>query len=168
MGDIALLAVFIYTGAGAARLARFNVMAHRSSDSVSHHFIGLPIPLAAGTLVSLIIAHHSMGSPALVRHGSIFTVMLILAYLMVSNIRYRTFKGVHLTLKPVLVLVAVFATLSFGLMMIGVSPALMLIVTSGGYIFLGLVEELVFFKKRQVEDQTKKATQVEEQTAVAP
>lgn len=148
MGDLALLAVFVYTGAGAARLARFNVMAHRE-HGVSAHFIGLPIPLAAATLVSLVIAHHSLGSGPVVKHGSVLALVIILSYLMVSNVRYRNFKGVHLSWRPIAIIGALLGSLIIVFGVLGVSASLMLIVLCGGYILVGLLEEVLFFKKRR-------------------
>ncbi len=151
MGDWALLAVFVYTGAGAARLARFNVLAHRE-QGVSAHFIGLPIPLAAATIVSLVIAHHSLGSDPVALHGSVLLVVVILAYLMVSNVRYRTFKGVHPSWRLLIVLGLSLGGLIITFGVLGVSASLMLIILCGGYILLGLLEEVLFFKKRRAQN----------------
>ena len=43
---------------GALRLARFNVLAARGDKGSSRFFVGLPIPLAAGAIVALVIAHY--------------------------------------------------------------------------------------------------------------
>lgn len=161
MGDMALLPVFLYTGAGAARLARFNVMAHRE-QGVSAHFIGLPIPLAAATIVSLVIAHHSLGSGPVVKHGSVLAVVVILSYLMVSNVRYRNFKGVHLSWRPIAVIGGLLGGLIIAFEVLGVSASLMLIVLCGAYILLGLLEEVLFFKKRRQQSSSNQAsTQIE-------
>src|SRR5438445_10565341 len=53
----------IYAACGAIRLARFNVLAH-SEAGVHRFFVGLPIPLAAGMLVSLVIAVQQPRAPA--------------------------------------------------------------------------------------------------------
>src|SRR5438445_11106679 len=52
----------IYAACGAIRLARFNVIAHAESGT-QRYFIGLPIPLAAGMLVSLVIGLHGLRAP---------------------------------------------------------------------------------------------------------
>jgi len=44
----------VYAACGAIRLARFNVLAHAESGT-QRYFVGLPIPLAAGMLVALVI-----------------------------------------------------------------------------------------------------------------
>src|SRR6266498_918430 len=68
-------------------------------------FLGLPIPLAAGALVSIVIAHYrAFGSIGDVSTRiSIAFVVGLLSFLMVSTIRYRTFKDVHLSTKSLFV-----------------------------------------------------------------
>src|SRR6202045_312379 len=74
----------IYAACGAIRLARFNVLAHAEHGS-QRYFIGLPIPLAAGMLVALVIALNSLGSPAeAVGLWPIAVLVLALSFLMVS------------------------------------------------------------------------------------
>src|ERR1043166_3091356 len=53
LGAFGIIISGIYASCGAIRLARFNVLAH-SEAGVQRFFVGLPIPLAAGTLVSQI------------------------------------------------------------------------------------------------------------------
>src|SRR5256714_3994823 len=55
LGFAGIAIAAIYAACGAIRLARFNVLAH-SEAGVHRFFVGLPIPLAAGMLVSLVIA----------------------------------------------------------------------------------------------------------------
>src|SRR5437762_439008 len=54
LGTMGMVICAIYAACGAIRLARFNVLAH-SEAGVQRFFVGLPIPLAAGTLVSLVV-----------------------------------------------------------------------------------------------------------------
>src|SRR5438874_3642518 len=62
LGFAGILIAAVYASCGAIRLARFNVMAH-AEGGVPRFFIGLPIPLAAGMLVSLVIALQRKRSP---------------------------------------------------------------------------------------------------------
>src|SRR5712672_4723599 len=55
LGFLGMAIAAVYAACGAIRLARFNVLA-RSEAGVQRFFVGLPIPLAAGMLVSLVIA----------------------------------------------------------------------------------------------------------------
>src|SRR3954466_4449456 len=60
LGGIVICAIF--AACGAIRLARFNVIAHAESGT-QRYFVGLPIPLAAGMLVALVIALHNLRAP---------------------------------------------------------------------------------------------------------
>src|SRR5438445_4973337 len=62
MGTGGIAISSIYAACGAIRLARFNVIAHAESGT-QRYFIGLPIPLAAGMLVSLVIALNNLRAP---------------------------------------------------------------------------------------------------------
>src|ERR1700694_3066999 len=53
----------IYAACGAIRLARFNVLAHADTAGAARYFVGLPIPLAAGMLVSLVLALQHLHGP---------------------------------------------------------------------------------------------------------
>ena len=103
LGLVGLLVSFGFTACGALRLARFNVLAHATDHSGStRFFIGLPIPLAAGMIVSMVIAHHGMRGGDPLGTGAqvpIAIVVSVLALLMVSTLRYRTFKDVRLNRK---------------------------------------------------------------------
>jgi len=91
LGKLGWLAAFLYTAATALRLARFNTQTH---DSDRRYFQGLPSPAAAGIIASMVwvssvyeIDGFMMAVPA-----AILTVLI--AGLMVSRIRYHSFKGV--------------------------------------------------------------------------
>ena len=73
--------------AGGFRLARFNVQLVGFEKSF---FIGLPIPSCALTLASFVLAFYNNGYPENISK-IIIPMILILSYLMVSNIRYETF-----------------------------------------------------------------------------
>src|SRR5262245_49388140 len=58
-----LIAAFLFVAAGAVRLARFNVLSMGESGKPTKpgkYIIGLPIPGAAGILISLVIANHAI------------------------------------------------------------------------------------------------------------
>ena len=84
------LVAFFYTACGALRLARFNTQAGVADK---RFFQGLASPAAAGTLVSTIWFLESRGIEA----GSVAWPMLVLTVmlgtLMVSRVRYASFKG---------------------------------------------------------------------------
>jgi CDP-diacylglycerol--serine O-phosphatidyltransferase len=95
---------FMFLICGALRLARFNVQATRpralaegTGKVDKKNFVGLPIPAAAGLLAALV---HFAPRPLIsyggywsaVYSGSIMALVAILAVLMVSTIRYSSFK----------------------------------------------------------------------------
>ena len=147
MGIGGIVICSIFAACGAIRLARFNVLAH-SETGAQRYFVGLPIPLAAGMLVALVIALNSLGSPdETVGLWPIAVLVLALSFLMVSTIRYRTFKEAGLNPRTLLVFLLVIA--------VGVAvairgrPSLVLLVYFSFYILLGLGEELLFGRRRR-------------------
>lgn len=97
---------FLYLFTGAFRLARFNV---QSAGDRSDGYQGLPIPIAAMTLASLIIFKYQTW---LIVEDAIWLIILfILSVLMASQIRYR-WPQVNLdgNLKDKLISVSIFVT----------------------------------------------------------
>jgi CDP-diacylglycerol--serine O-phosphatidyltransferase len=89
-GRIGLLAVFLYTVCGALRLARFNV---QTSNSDGRFFSGLPIPAAAAVIASIVLLdHHILRIGKEIKPLLILVITYSLAALMVSTIKYRSFK----------------------------------------------------------------------------
>lgn len=93
LGKLGWLAAFIFTAAGALRLARFNTQVLVADK---RYFQGLPIPAAAGVLASMVWL--CVDSEILGNIVSMITAILaiIIAILMVSNIRYYSFKEIDL------------------------------------------------------------------------
>ncbi|HTP26661.1 MAG TPA: CDP-diacylglycerol--serine O-phosphatidyltransferase [Anaeromyxobacteraceae bacterium] len=143
LGFFGLFLSFAFATCGALRLARFNVLAHRSERSNSRFFVGLPIPLAAGAIVSIVIAQYrAFGaiSEASTR-APIAAVVALLSFLMVSTIRYRTFKDVHLSPKSL----AVFGLMCLGGLAVGIATraSFVMVVYMGAYIVMGLAEWVI-------------------------
>lgn len=93
---------FIYLLCGAVRLARFNVITnpllHRAETESSKDFVGLPIPAAAGTVASLVLllVNFAKNDRELRQLTVALPLLLILvAFLMVSTVRYPSFKQVN-------------------------------------------------------------------------
>jgi CDP-diacylglycerol--serine O-phosphatidyltransferase len=144
MGFMGLFLSFAFAACGALRLARFNVLAARGDKASHRFFTGLPIPLAAGALVSVVIAHYRhFGAPtAPTTHVPIAIGVTLLSFLMVSTVRYRTFKDTHLTVKSV----ATFGFVLAAAVAIGLATraSFVLLVFAGAYILMGLVESIFF------------------------
>lgn len=147
LGVTGLWIAFAFVACGALRLARFNVLAQ--NDGPSSHFVGLPIPVAAGTLAALVIAHHGA-------HGAVqlsadarmplAVLMVVLSALMVSTVRYRTFKQVRFTPRSSVVLVAVVA---FGVLITkALGPAYLVAAFALAYLAAGALETAVLLPGR--------------------
>lgn len=91
-GKLGALFCAMYVVFGAIRLARFNIMSTHTEPSV---FIGIPIPGAAVVLTMWVLTYLSYDF----LHGFEIFMLLslgLLSFLMVSNIRYPSFKKVDL------------------------------------------------------------------------
>ena len=89
----------IYLLCGAFRLARFNCLAAMPSSSVSKDFLGFPIPSAAGLVASLtlLIIHFNEKEKSLGHWNYLIAVVLVfLSAMMVSTVRYPSFKSLGL------------------------------------------------------------------------
>lgn len=109
-GTFGWLAASLYLTCGALRLARFNVQL----DNVEkRHFIGLPIPAAAEVVASTVMLYYFFGGEgATYRHMIVLVMVYALAGLMVSNIRYFSFKEIYIHRRqPFWVLVLVIVAL---------------------------------------------------------
>lgn len=89
LGKVGWLAAFLYAAATALRLARFNIQV-----TDKKYFQGLPCPSAAGMVASVIwmgASYEVAGATIAVPLG---VLSLLLASLMVSTIRYSSFKSI--------------------------------------------------------------------------
>lgn len=93
MGKLGWLAAFIYAAGAGLRLARFNVQVGVSDK---RYFRGLPSPAAAALVMGFIWVLHSYGVPG--REISILALVVTVSagVLMVSNVRFRSFKDLDL------------------------------------------------------------------------
>lgn len=96
-GRLGWLAAFLFVACGALRLARFNVQVNTVE---SKRFVGLPIPAAACMVASTVLLFHHLDrlpqeffqAPLMFKRLAIITLIYLLAFLMVSNFRYYSFK----------------------------------------------------------------------------
>jgi CDP-diacylglycerol--serine O-phosphatidyltransferase len=144
----------LFVCAGAMRLARFNVLSRRE-EAAGHkapgkYTLGLTLPTAASVLVLMVIVAHNAGSYRLISQGFVAVVVLVLSYLMVSRIRFRSFKDIRLTKKTVgLLLLAAGSWVV--VVMNGVDKALLFLLMITAYIALGLTETVILMKRHFVE-----------------
>ncbi len=85
------LAAFFYTAAAAMRLARFNVP---SPDEDKRYFTGLPSPTAAALMIGMVWIWHDTGFSGQTFRVPAFILTITAGALMVSNIKYLTFKEI--------------------------------------------------------------------------
>jgi CDP-diacylglycerol--serine O-phosphatidyltransferase len=103
LGRLGWAAGFVFVSAGAIRLARFNIQA--TTDK--RYFVGLPIPAAAAVPAATVYVYPN-GLHDYVSALPALALMLIPAVLMVSTIRYRSFKTIDLQARrPYKILLAV-------------------------------------------------------------
>lgn len=136
------LVAFLYFACGALRLARFNVQI----DNVEKNFFqGLPIPSAAYMIATAVIFHDFLFDGLLPQRSLLVLVMVtVLALLMVSTIRYRSFKTVDFqSRRPFFSLVLVVGAI----FVIASQPQIMMFAFVLLYVLSGLTEELVTLRK---------------------
>jgi len=109
-GSWGWLAASLYVTCGALRLARFNVQ-YESAEK--RHVLGLPIPAAAEVIASAVLLYYYFGGEGVTqKHALLLLVTYVLAGLMVSNIKYFSFKETELYRRqPFWMLVAVIIVL---------------------------------------------------------
>jgi CDP-diacylglycerol--serine O-phosphatidyltransferase len=128
--------MFAFVACGALRLARFNVM---STTSEGKYFTGLPIPAAASVIATAVVFdHYIVRMGAEVKPLLILIMTMTLAFLMVSTVKYRSFKdlkfndGHHFNYLVWAILV---------LMLVIAWPQVMLFVVFAGYAVSGMIEK---------------------------
>lgn len=89
-GKVGWLAAFLYAACAALRLARFN---SQVATVDKRWFIGLASPAAAGLMASFVWTMHDFGLDGDDYRYAALAVTVVAALLMVSRIRYNSFKG---------------------------------------------------------------------------
>jgi CDP-diacylglycerol---serine O-phosphatidyltransferase len=159
-----LLGIFIaglYVCAGALRLARFNVLSRRDQGAgkakPGKFMLGLPIPAAASVLVFMVIVSHNAGSYQLISESSTALLVLVLSALMVSRVRFRSFKELRLNIKTISVILLVVGACA-AIIIAGLQKAFIFLFLVLAYVVLGLTEEVIFFRRRRAEERRQAAT----------
>jgi len=165
-GYVGVAACVVYVLAGAIRLARFNVLQRQPSADAAKpgkYMLGLPIPMAAAFIVALVVATRAMGGwPWLTTHGftvrgigypMLAVVMLLLAILMVSAVRFRSFKDLQINAFTIILLVVVLGSSVF--LWIRYKPHYIMIWLLLLYVGIGFAEAIVFWPRRRREKRDK-------------
>lgn len=131
-GRLGWIACFLFVTCGALRLARFNVQVNVVEGN---YFQGLPIPMAAGIVASSILAFTDLELEASGNIG-LLAMTVLLAFVMVSTFRYRSFKDLDLKER----LPFRYLLLGIGLLVVVLlRPEVMLFVLFFGYALLGAI-----------------------------
>ena len=136
LGRLGWAAGFVFVAAAAMRLARFNIQSARPGGD-KRYFVGMPSPAAAAIPAATVYAYpwglydYRAALPAI-------AMVIVPAALMVSTIRFRSFKTLDShTRRPYTVLIFIAAAI----MAIATHPRAMLVVIAYGYLasaFIGL------------------------------
>ena len=123
---------FLFVICGAMRLARFNT---QDATSDRRFFVGLPIPAAAGVVASLV---YQFPDPMTSRSEAVAILALVtaLSFLMVSKLRYYSFKDFDIKKRhPNLVIVF----LALLIVAVATHPEAMLLLMASAYLASGLI-----------------------------
>ncbi len=147
LGRPGYMIVVFFAMTAALRLARFNLRAQ--SGEASSHFLGLPVPAAAGILASFVLSYEVFQDggisaktiPLIMKRMPFFfrvvpLVMIVLSFLMVSSVQYGNFKQMKLG-RPKSVQNLAF--LLVGLLLIFTYPQNMIFIVFSLYVLTGLI-----------------------------
>ncbi len=133
IGKTGWVVAFLYVACAALRLARFNV---QIGSVDKKWFIGLPSPSAAALVAASVWTFHSFDAEAFGFKLLMLVIVGAAGVLMVSNIRYYSFKDIDLKGPvPFVVLLAIV----LGFVVISVQPSVMLLLLFGAYVASGPV-----------------------------
>jgi len=143
-GRFGWLAAFLFVVCGALRLARFNVM---SASGETKYFKGLPIPAAASMIALTILLYLRLIETGWVKDIVILVMIYVLAFLMVSSIRYASFKELDLAKRKPF---SIFMFIVLSMIVIVMEPVLVLFGFILLYIFSGPVRMVMAWHKKRV------------------
>jgi len=164
MGKIGVAIAVLFVLCSALRLARFNVLAQ--SGEVHKHFVGLPTPASAGVIISFVLSYELLGPAELSLNiktipqvmelmPTFFKIMpvvvVVLSFLMVSNIPYISFKRIKLSKVRTIELLALLIVL---ILLIVVYPQNIIFIIFFFYAASGIIFYIprFFFRKRALKN----------------
>jgi CDP-diacylglycerol--serine O-phosphatidyltransferase len=144
--EIGWLLGFIYLLCAAIRLARFNVITHpllqKACVPVNKDFLGLPVPVAAGTVAALVLFLLNLAAHEreLQRWALVLPIlMLLIAFLMVSKVRYPSGKQIDFQTKTKLTTLILYVVVAAAAV---IYKEIGMLICCLGYIFYGLIRHL--------------------------
>ncbi|MET0102358.1 MAG: CDP-diacylglycerol--serine O-phosphatidyltransferase [Sedimenticola sp.] len=161
LGKFGWLAAFVYTAAAALRLARFNTQVGTTDK---RYFQGLPSPAAAAIIAGSVWVAVDNG----IEGGDVSYIAGILTVgaglLMVSNIRYNSFKEIDFRGKVPFFMVVV---LMLGFAVLLLQPPLVLFLIFFSYAVSGLVLTVTHLKRRRAEREGRESDQQDDDAGEA-
>ena len=147
LGRYGWLAAFIYTVSAALRLARFNT---QIGIADKRYFVGLASPAAAAVVVGFVWIAGDFGFSAKQLDWLAWAVTVVSGLLMVSNVRYYSFKTIDFKGKVPFFFLLV-AVLIF--VLVTIDPPKVLFMVFAGYALSGLVTTawMLMRRRRQVQ-----------------
>ncbi len=142
-GKFGWLAAFLFVACGAIRLARYNVLA---SAGETKYFKGLPIPVAAAMISFTILLYFQLIETDLVKDIVVLVMIYVLAFLMVSNIRYFSFKELNLAKRKPF---SIFIFVVLSLVVIVMEPVIVLFAFVLFYVFSGPVSMVLAWREKK-------------------
>jgi CDP-diacylglycerol--serine O-phosphatidyltransferase len=142
-GRLGWLAAFLFVVCGALRLARFNVQVNTVE---SKRFVGLPIPAAASMVSAMVLLFYHFGWPGSFKKLAILLLIYLLAFLMVSNFRYYSFKDPSIIKRQPFIFLVLAILL---LIVIAAEPVLMLFIVFICYTFSGPIGYIMTYPRRR-------------------
>jgi CDP-diacylglycerol--serine O-phosphatidyltransferase len=131
------LAAFLFLICGALRLARFNVQINTVEKG---QFNGLPIPAAATFVASIILIFYYLGGSGGFKHLALLLAIYVLAFLMVSTVKYNSFKDLEAFRRRPFNTLVVFIFLA---LLLAAEPQVMIFLFTSAYVVSGPIGELV-------------------------
>ena len=160
-GRLGEAAAFMYVACAAIRLAKFNTLV--GEEESRRYFRGIPSPLAAVMIIMMIMMHIEYHESMYVRgfsvpkegvsltlgpwvRGGMLIWLCLVSVLMVSNIRFRTFKDLNLRkYGPIFPLVGLAAAIAVFM----ARPAQAIFAGGSLYLVIGLVEGGIILRRRE-------------------
>lgn len=151
-GKLGWLVAFVYTVGAALRLARFNTQVGIADK---RYFQGFPSPAAAAVLAGFIWMVESNQIETGIEPLVILVLTVITGLMMVSNIRFSSFKEFSLKDKvpfmTLLVVVLVFVIITL-------KPAMILFIVFFAYLLSGPIFTLKMLNQKRAQRRTKKTS----------
>jgi CDP-diacylglycerol--serine O-phosphatidyltransferase len=137
LGRLGTFSGFVFVSAAAMRLARFNIQSAGGGDK--RYFVGMPSPAAAAIPAATVYAY-PYGLHDYRAALPVLAVVLVPAVLMVSTIRFRSFKTIDLqSRRPYTVLLLI----AIGIILVATHPSYVLLAMAYAYLASGFVGLLI-------------------------